>query len=77
MTKSPQAYFEMPSTGIRITNVLSYDTNDELVLTFSFANGIPGYSGAVDSVKELNGVVGRGVEITIARIRQMVEDGSL
>jgi hypothetical protein len=38
-----QAYFELENGG-RVTNVLSYGPNDELLLTFSFANGVPGFA---------------------------------
>jgi hypothetical protein len=33
-----QIYFDM-STGVRITNLMSYGAEDELLLTYSFANG--------------------------------------
>lgn len=70
--ESTIAYFEMESTGIRITNVLSYDADGELVLTFSFANGIPGYTDGkpLPEPKELNKIIGGGVERSIERIRQ-------
>ncbi|KAF5375351.1 hypothetical protein D9615_008025 [Tricholomella constricta] len=75
--ESTIAYFEMPSTGIRITNVLSYDADGELTLTFSFANGIPGFEGkALPEPKELNRVIGAGVEHTIERIRELAREGS-
>lgn len=73
----------MPATGIRITNVVSYDEEDRLVLTFSFAEGIPGYDasstadGGKPSAKELNKKVGQGVEHTIKNIREMVAEGKL
>lgn len=74
-----QAYFEISSTGIRITNVLSYDADGELVLTFTFANGIPGFASgqALPAPKELNKIVGGGVENTIKRIRELAREGSL
>jgi hypothetical protein len=33
-----QVYFEL-SIGTRVTNIISYGPDDELLLTFSFANG--------------------------------------
>ncbi|KAF8154067.1 hypothetical protein B0H34DRAFT_799971 [Crassisporium funariophilum] len=72
-------YFEIPTLGYRITNVLSYDKDDELTLTFSFAGGIPGRAvGSVaPSTAELNASVGKGVEHTIAKIRELVKTGAL
>ncbi|KAJ7817344.1 hypothetical protein B0H14DRAFT_2602062 [Mycena olivaceomarginata] len=34
-------YFEMKETGLRVTNTISYGPADELLLTYSFANGRP------------------------------------
>lgn len=66
----------MPSSGGRVTNVLSYDENDEMILTYTFANGIPGVQPGQSS-KEINhklgGVVAHGVE----RIRELVRDGTI
>jgi hypothetical protein len=45
-----------------------------MVLTFSFANGIPGISGEKPR-SELNKVVGGIVEHTIERIRELVRGG--
>ncbi|KAG6820389.1 hypothetical protein H0H93_001159 [Arthromyces matolae] len=69
------AYFEMEG-GKRITNLLSYNEEDELMLTFSFANGIPP-TGVTENKnwKELNGIIGKGVEHSIERIRQLARDG--
>ncbi|KAJ7727736.1 DUF1857-domain-containing protein [Mycena metata] len=71
-------YFEM-NTGIRVTNVVSYGPNDELLLTYGFANGIPGVAAdkPKPSAKELNATVGKSVEGSIAVVRQMVKDGKL
>ncbi|KAJ7041579.1 DUF1857-domain-containing protein [Mycena alexandri] len=71
-------YFEM-NTGIRVTNVVSYGPNDELLLTYGFANGIPGIAAdkPKPSAKELNAIVGKSVEGSIAVVRQMVKDGKL
>ncbi|KJA17585.1 hypothetical protein HYPSUDRAFT_46207 [Hypholoma sublateritium FD-334 SS-4] len=76
------AYFDMPETGNRITNLVSYDEEDRLLLTFSFAGGIPGYDTAASgaarpSAKELNTRIGPAVEHTIQTIRKMLVDGKL
>jgi len=70
-------YFDAPDAGIRITNVLSYDALDHLVLTFCFTGGVPGFPGdpASATAKELNAHAGSGVERTIARIRALVKEG--
>lgn len=72
----------MPETGNRITNLVSYDEEDRLLLTFSFAGGIPGYDtsaldGARPLAKDLNKRIGPAVEHTIQAIREMVVDGKL
>ncbi|EDR09413.1 uncharacterized protein LACBIDRAFT_293900 [Laccaria bicolor S238N-H82] len=74
------AYFDAEAAGIRITNVLSYDANNELVLTFSYAGGIPGFTPVGElhpSPHELNRAVGVGVDLTIERIRELVKEGEL
>ncbi|RDB19592.1 hypothetical protein Hypma_013252 [Hypsizygus marmoreus] len=77
--ESTIAYFEIASKDIHITNILSYDADGELVLTFSFANGIPGYDPgeALPEPKELNKRIGGGVEHTIDRIRELVKEGTI
>ncbi|KAJ6571584.1 hypothetical protein B0H19DRAFT_1130402 [Mycena capillaripes] len=71
-------YFEM-NTGIRVTNVVSYGPNDEMLLTYGFANGIPGIPAdkPKPTAKELNAIVGKSVEGSIAVVRQMVKEGKL
>ncbi|KAJ7310712.1 DUF1857-domain-containing protein [Mycena albidolilacea] len=71
-------YFEM-NTGIRVTNVVSYGPDDQLLLTYGFANGIPGVPAdkPKPSAKELNAMVGKSVEGSIVVVRQMVKDGKL
>ncbi|KAG6845168.1 hypothetical protein H0H87_012964 [Tephrocybe sp. NHM501043] len=72
------AYFEMESTGIRITNIVSYDANGELVLTFSSANGIPGgVAHEGKSALELNGTLGKTVEHSVERIRELAVAGEI
>ncbi|TFK37654.1 hypothetical protein BDQ12DRAFT_685061 [Crucibulum laeve] len=74
------AYFDAVPSGPRITNIISYDASNELVLTFSFAGGIPGFSpveGSEPGPRQLNQSVGAGVEVTIERIRKLVQEGSL
>ncbi|KAG5352480.1 hypothetical protein C0989_002114 [Termitomyces sp. Mn162] len=68
------AYFEMESTGIRITNVLSYNEEGELILTFSFANGVP-VPVEGKTAQELNDMMGKGVEHSIQRFRELVTEG--
>jgi hypothetical protein len=72
-----QAYFEL-SLGNRITNVLSYGPDGELLLTFTFANGIPGIP-ATDSTppSEIAARIGGGIEHSIKRIRELVVDGTI
>ncbi|KAJ7637304.1 DUF1857-domain-containing protein [Mycena polygramma] len=71
-------YFEM-NTGLRVTNTISYGPNDEIFLTYGFANGIPGVPAdqPKPSAKELNARIGKSVEGSIAVVRQMVKDGKL
>ncbi|KAG6845167.1 hypothetical protein H0H87_012963 [Tephrocybe sp. NHM501043] len=78
VNENEQAYFEMESTGIRITNIVSYDANGELVLTFSFANGIPGgVAHEGKSAQELNETLGKGVEHSVERIRELAVAGEI
>ncbi|KAJ7751768.1 hypothetical protein DFH07DRAFT_960830 [Mycena maculata] len=72
------AYYEM-NTGVRITNLLSHGPGGELLLSYCFANGIPGVSAdkPKPATRELNTQVGKAVEKTIGIIRQMVVDGKL
>ncbi|KAF8890620.1 hypothetical protein BD779DRAFT_1516055 [Infundibulicybe gibba] len=73
------AYFEISSVGARITNVLSYDGDNNMLLTFTFANGIPGFEPGKGrpGAEELNKTIGKGVEHTIERIRQLAREGTL
>ncbi|KAJ7129111.1 DUF1857-domain-containing protein [Mycena filopes] len=71
-------YFEM-NTGGRVTNVVSYGPDGEMLLTYCFANGIPGIPGdkPQPSAKELNAILGKSVEGSLAVMRQMVKEGKL
>ncbi|KAJ7752447.1 DUF1857-domain-containing protein [Mycena maculata] len=71
-------YFEM-STGIRITNVVSHGPAGELLLTYCFANGIPGVPADKPrpSAEELNATIGKAVDRSIAIVRQMLSEGKL
>lgn len=75
---SSQVYFEMAS-GSRITNLVSYNEAGELLLTFSFANGLPppglGPDGEPLPVEKLNEALGGGIESTLRVIREMLADG--
>ena len=64
----------MEPTGIRITNILSYNEEGELILTFSFANGIP-VPIEGKTAQELNGIMGKGVEHSIRRFRELASEG--
>jgi hypothetical protein len=74
-----QIYFNSADMGIAITNVLSYDEDGEMVLTFSFGGGIPGTqpSDQTPTRQELNKRIGGGVEHCIGVIRQLVENGTI
>ncbi|KAJ7603566.1 DUF1857-domain-containing protein [Roridomyces roridus] len=76
--ESTIVYFEM-NTGTRVTNVISYGPDDEILLTYGFANGIPAVPAdkPKPSIKELNATVGKSVEGSIAVVRQMVKEGKL
>ncbi|KAJ7686224.1 hypothetical protein B0H17DRAFT_1137082 [Mycena rosella] len=71
-------YFEM-STGPRITNVVSYGSDNELLLTYSFANGLPGVP--VDkpkpSAEVLNAIIGKAMANGLVIFRQMAKEGKL
>ncbi|KAJ7274879.1 DUF1857-domain-containing protein [Mycena rebaudengoi] len=76
--ESTIVYFEM-NTGNRVTNIVSYGVEDELFLTYGFANGIPGVPAdkPKPSAKELNAQLGKSVEGSISVVRQMVKEGKL
>lgn len=69
------------ASGERITNVVSHDATDGLLLTFAFANGLPpaGYAAGGEplGLGELNKVLGGGVENTLRVVREMVKDGRI
>ncbi|KAJ6571602.1 hypothetical protein B0H19DRAFT_1255561 [Mycena capillaripes] len=71
-------YMEL-STGVRMTNVISYGPNNELLLTYGFANGIPGVAAEKPkpSAKELNVAVGEALERGLNIFREMVKEGKL
>jgi hypothetical protein len=77
-----QAYFELES-GTRVLNILSYDSDMSLVLTFSFVNGVPGLQPGAPTpqgaeLKALCDRIGQGaVQSTIDRIRELVENGTI
>ncbi|KAF7324074.1 DUF1857-domain-containing protein [Mycena kentingensis (nom. inval.)] len=76
--ESTIVYFEM-HTGKRITNIVSYGPDNELLLTYSFANGIPGIpeDKPKPGAGELNAMVGKGVQHSIDVVRQLVKDGKV
>ncbi|KAJ7051401.1 DUF1857-domain-containing protein [Mycena amicta] len=71
-------YFEM-SSGKRVTNTVSYGPNNELLLTYSFANGIPGVpdDNPAPSKEEMNATLGNGVNHSIAVVRELVKAGKV
>ncbi|KAJ7848647.1 DUF1857-domain-containing protein [Mycena olivaceomarginata] len=72
-------YFEMKETGLRVTNTISYGPADELLLTYSFANGIPGVAAdkPKPSPKELNATLDKALERSLSVIRGLVKEGKL
>jgi hypothetical protein len=64
-------------TGTRVSNVVSYNEKDELLLTFTFSNGIPGVQGERPSSKELNAKISAAVAHSVEVIRKMVQEGKL
>ncbi|EIN04146.1 DUF1857-domain-containing protein [Punctularia strigosozonata HHB-11173 SS5] len=70
-------YFEL-SLGNRITNIVSYSPSGELLLTFTFSNGVPGVPAddttpSSEIAKKLAG----GIQHSIDRIRELVVDGTI
>ncbi|RXW25176.1 hypothetical protein EST38_g696 [Candolleomyces aberdarensis] len=72
-------YFNSADIGTSITNTLSYDEDGELILTFSFAGGIPGTqaSDLPPSREELGKRISAGVQHTISTIRKLVQNGTI
>lgn len=70
-----------PSPLVRITNSLSYGPppSSDLYLAFSFSSlpHIPEEQARGMSREELNEVVGKGVEATVKKIRELVRKGEL
>lgn len=66
-------------TEFRVTNTISYDQNNQLLLTFSFVGGVPGQPGYAEKSthEELNKVVGDVIQKTIDLVRESVQKGSL
>ncbi|KAJ7486949.1 DUF1857-domain-containing protein [Mycena latifolia] len=75
-------YFET-STGLRLTNIISYGPDNEMLLTYCFAGTglgrIPG--GPADkpnpSAKELNEIIGQVMDRNLGIFRRMVKEGKL
>ena len=69
------------ASGTRVTNVVSVNETGDLVLTYSFANGLPkpclDAEGNPLGVDVLNKVTGGAVESTLKAIREMVSDGRI
>ncbi|KAJ7164410.1 hypothetical protein C8R46DRAFT_1278696 [Mycena filopes] len=69
-------YFEV-STGMRITNVISYGANNELLLTYSFANGLPYVPDGQPkpSAEELTVLLAKDLDRTLAMFREALKEG--
>ncbi|KAI5477179.1 hypothetical protein MNV49_006623 [Pseudohyphozyma bogoriensis] len=76
--KPAVVYFESGNGGMRVTNVLSYGLDGELILTYSWVNGVPGFPD-INAVprSEVNARTGVAVQSTIDAIRKMVVEGKL
>lgn len=62
-----------------VSNILSYDESNELVLTIQFVGGVPNQDPAPEAStpENLNKRVGQSVERTISQIRALVQDGTI
>ncbi|KAJ6484432.1 DUF1857-domain-containing protein [Mycena vitilis] len=71
-------YLEL-SSGIRMTNIISYGPSDELFLTYAFANGIPGVTPdrPKPSATELNATIDKALSRSLTIFRDMVKEGKL
>ncbi|KAJ7714429.1 hypothetical protein B0H16DRAFT_1477999 [Mycena metata] len=80
LTRLERMYMEM-STGLRITNIVSYGAEDELLLTYSFGNGLPGVPADKPrpSAKELNrdAIIGKAMDKGIKTFRELAKEGKL
>ncbi|GAA6017278.1 hypothetical protein JCM11491_000616 [Sporobolomyces phaffii] len=71
-------YFDFADKPNRVLNLLSHGPTGELLLTYSFAGGIPGSDPTVKrSVAEKNAMVGGIIDHTLDVIRDLVKDGKL
>ncbi|KAJ7662796.1 DUF1857-domain-containing protein [Mycena polygramma] len=71
--------FETNLDGLRVTNLISYGPAEELLLTWTFVNGVPGIPAdrPKPSTKELNGRLGTEVEKALEIVRQLVKEGKI
>ncbi|KAH6911515.1 hypothetical protein BKA70DRAFT_858769 [Coprinopsis sp. MPI-PUGE-AT-0042] len=75
-------YFDPPTVGKpRVTNTLSYNEKNELVLTYAFAGGVPGLKPGEEvpqfEPKVLNKRLGAAVETSLQVIRELVQNGTI
>ncbi|GAA5954686.1 hypothetical protein JCM3765_003857 [Sporobolomyces pararoseus] len=70
-------YFDFATKPTRVLNVLSYGPSGEMLLTYCFANGIPGVPADKKSVEDLNETLGNVVDHGIQVIRDLVKEGKL
>ncbi|KAJ7773821.1 DUF1857-domain-containing protein [Mycena metata] len=76
---APTVVYAEMSIGWRVTNMISYGPADELFLTISTANGIPGVAPdkPKPSAQELNAMSANGFEKTLSVIRELAKEGKL
>jgi len=59
-------------------NILSYGPSGELLLTYAFSNGIPGYDeDGTKTVEDRNNMVGKIIDHSVSVIRVLAKDGRL
>jgi len=70
---------DTPEQKIYVVNLISFDKENNLQLTFSFVGGVPGQAdpGSGVSVEELSQKAGLAVEKSIAKFRELVNEGLL
>jgi len=70
---------DTPEQKIYVTNIISFDKGDNLQLTFSFVGGVPGQADPDPNVslEELSQRIGWAVEKSIAKVRELVDQGLL
>ncbi len=77
LTYRPLIQFYAAEQEIYINNLISFDKENNLQLTYSFAGGIPGDAepGPNVSLEEMSQKAGLAVEKSIGKIRELVKEG--